>query len=50
MLECSGRLHEDFGVDERQDRTEVGLRKGEFFSHRWGVGGMVMEEELEEEC
>ena len=38
MLERSGRLHEDSGLYERQDRTEVGLRKGEFLSHRWGYG------------
>ena len=44
MLERGGRLHEDSGVYERRDRTEVGLRKGEFLSHR-----MVMEEELEAE-
>jgi hypothetical protein len=38
MLERGGRLHEDSGVDERQNRSEVGLGKGEFLSHRWGDG------------
>jgi hypothetical protein len=43
MLERGGCLHEDSGVYERQNRSEVGLGKGEFLSHRWR--GMVMEEE-----
>ena len=47
MLERGGRLHEDSGVYERRDRTEVGLRKGDSLSHR--SGGMVTEEELEAE-
>jgi hypothetical protein len=46
MLERGGRLHEHSKVYERRDRTEAGLGKGEFLSHRWG---MVMAEELEVE-
>ena len=38
MLGRGGHLHEDAEVYERRDRTEVGLGKGEFLSHRWGNG------------
>ena len=38
MLRHGGHLHEDAAVYERRDRTEVGLGKREFLSHRWGIG------------